>query len=53
MPSPTYDVYLNGQMLNPDNAHVSIQDAGFQHGVGLFETFQVYHGKPFRLEAHL
>ncbi|MEM7624900.1 MAG: aminotransferase class IV [Planctomycetota bacterium] len=28
-------------------------DGGFQHAVGLFETFQVYHGQPFRLDQHL
>ena len=32
---------------------MSIEDAGLQHAVGLFETFQVFHGKPFRLERHL
>ena len=30
--------YLNGQMLDEAQALVSSQDAGFQHGVGLFET---------------
>lgn len=40
-------------MLAPDRATVSIEDAGLQHAVGLFETFQVYHGRPFRLPAHL
>lgn len=28
-------------------------DAGFQHAVGLFETFQVHQGRPFRLSQHL
>lgn len=45
--------YLNGQMLEDDQALVSAQDAGFQHGVGLFETMFAYHGKVFRLEQHL
>ncbi|MEM8738309.1 MAG: aminotransferase class IV [Planctomycetota bacterium] len=49
----TYDIYLNGRMLPADDANVSVSGAGFQHAVGLFETFQVYHGKPFRLEQHL
>ena len=40
-------------MLPPEEALVSVEDAGLQHAVGLFETFQVYHGQPFRLDAHL
>jgi branched-subunit amino acid aminotransferase/4-amino-4-deoxychorismate lyase len=39
--------------LPAEKAAVSVTDAGFQHAVGLFETFQVFHGKPFRLDAHL
>jgi len=40
-------------MLPPNDATVSVTDGGFQHAVGLFETFQVHHGRPFRLNAHL
>lgn len=47
------DVYLNGQMLPAGKAAIAIDDAGFQHAVGLFETFGVYGGRAFRLEAHL
>ncbi len=32
---------------------MSVADAGFQHAVGLFETFQVHQGRPFRLQQHL
>jgi len=31
-------VFLNGEFLERDSAKVSAFDAGFQHGVGLFET---------------
>ncbi len=47
------DIYLNGRMLTPDEAQVPVTDAGLQHAVGLFETFQAHHGKVFRLDAHL
>lgn len=47
------DIYLNGSMISPDQARVHIEDAGFQHAVGLFETLSVYHGRPFRLDQHL
>lgn len=32
---------------------MDVTDGGFQHAVGLFETFQVFNGKPFRLDQHL
>ena len=47
------DVYLNGEMVAPDAARVSADDAGFQHAVGLFETMRASHGRVFRLERHL
>ncbi len=31
-------VFLNGRFVADSEAHVSVHDAGFQHGVGLFET---------------
>lgn len=45
--------YLNGELVSRAEARVSIDDAGFQHAVGLFETMGVYHGRVFRLDAHL
>ena len=48
-----YQAYVNGQMVDADSATVPMADAGFQHGVGLFETFQVYGGGPFLLDRHL
>lgn len=47
------DTYLNGQFYPPGEARVGVEDAGFQHAVGLFETFQAYHGTVFRLDRHL
>lgn len=51
-PTPP-DIYLNGRMVPAAEARVSVADAGFQHAVGLFETFQVHQGRPFRLQQHL
>jgi len=45
--------YLNGQLIDDADAHISCQDAGFQHAVGLFETMFAYQGKVFRLDRHL
>ena len=47
------DIHVNGRMLPPADAKIGVEDAGFQHAVGLFETMTVHHGRPFRLDAHL
>lgn len=46
-------VYLNGNMVPPEQAQLGVDDAGLQHAVGLFETMAAYHGRVFRLQAHL
>lgn len=46
-------IYLNGQIVPADQAQVSVEDAGLQHAVGLFETMSAHHGRVFRLDAHL
>lgn len=46
-------VSLNGRLMPAHQAQVSVFDAGFMQGVGLFETMRVYNGQVFRLERHL
>jgi branched-subunit amino acid aminotransferase/4-amino-4-deoxychorismate lyase len=46
-------VWLNGKFFDRDAATVSIFDAGFQHGVGLFETMLARNGQAFRVEQHM
>jgi len=46
-------VWLNGQLVPINEASVSVFDAAFLHGAGLFETMRAYGGRVFRLEAHL
>jgi branched-subunit amino acid aminotransferase/4-amino-4-deoxychorismate lyase len=48
----TSKVWLNGEIVDAAAACVSAFDAGFLHGVGLFETLRAYGGKIFRLESH-
>jgi 4-amino-4-deoxychorismate lyase len=43
----------NGALCASDKAVVSVYDHGFLYGIGLFETFRTYGGKPFLLEEHL
>lgn len=44
---------MNKRLVSADRARVSVFDAAFQHGVGLFETVRAYDGQVFRLEDHL
>jgi branched-chain amino acid aminotransferase len=46
-------IWLNGQFLDSADAKISVFDAGFQHGVGLFETMLARNGRIFRVEAHM
>jgi aminodeoxychorismate lyase len=46
-------IFLNGEFLPEEEAHVSIFDRGFLYGDGLFETMRVFAGQPFRWEQHL
>lgn len=44
---------LNGVQMEGQEAVVSVYDHGFLYGMGLFETFRTYGGRPFLLERHL
>lgn len=45
--------WVDGKMVDQDQAMVSAQSLGFQYGAGLFETIRVENGNPIRLAAHL
>ncbi len=47
------EVWLNGSFVAREEARISAFDAGFQHGVGLFETMQVRDGHGVRVIEHL
>jgi len=46
-------IYLNGKMVPRSEAKVSIFDAGFVLGDGVWEGLRLHHGKLMFLEAHL
>jgi len=46
-------ISMNGQLYKEEQAVVSVYDHGFLYGLGLFETFRTYAGKPFLLQEHL
>jgi 4-amino-4-deoxychorismate lyase len=46
-------VGLNGSVMEASEAVISVYDHGFLYGMGLFETFRTYEGKPFLLDRHM
>jgi len=46
-------IWLNGQLVDEQDAKISIFDHGLLYGDGVFEGIRVYEGKVFELDAHL
>lgn len=46
-------VYLSGRLVPSEEATVSVFDAGFSHGAGLFETLRAYNGRIMSLVDHI
>lgn len=46
-------VYLNGKLVDRDQATVSVYDHGLLYGDGVFEGIRVYNGKVFRHQEHI
>ncbi len=46
-------VYINGKLVDKNDAKVSVYDHGFLYGDGVFEGIRVYSGKVFRLREHI
>lgn len=46
-------VYYNGKLIPRSEAAVSIDDGGWLHGAGLFETMRAENGRLFRLASHI
>jgi len=51
--SMSLKVYINGQLLDKENAKISVYDHGLLYGDGVFEGMRSYEGKVFRLKQHL
>jgi len=56
-PSPSRSsgraVWLDGALVDPDTAAVSVFDHGLTVGDGVFETLKVVDGQPFAVRRHL
>ncbi|MFA5424741.1 MAG: aminotransferase class IV, partial [Phycisphaerae bacterium] len=46
-------VFLNDAIVSADKAKVSVRDAGFLYGMGLFETMRACNGTVFALDEHI
>lgn len=46
-------VCIDGEVLAPEAARVSVFDRGFLYGDSVFETIRTYGGRPFALAEHL
>jgi branched-chain amino acid aminotransferase len=46
-------VMIDGQLVPPERAQVSVFDRGFLYGDSVFESLRSYHGAPFALDEHL
>lgn len=46
-------VYLNGEFLPVEQAHISPLDRGFLFGDGVYEVIPAYSGRLFRIQQHL
>lgn len=46
-------IYLNGQFVAENEAHVSVFDHGLLYGDGVFEGIRAYHGRVFLLREHV
>ena len=46
-------VWIDGQLLNKEDAKVSVYDHGLLYGDGVFEGIRVYSGRIFKGEQHL
>ena len=51
MPEPI--VFLNGELVPRSRAQVSVRDASFRHGEGIFETLRGRGERAFRTQCHL
>src|ERR1044072_9333044 len=49
----TIPVWVNGELIDPAQASVSVFDHGLMVGDGVFETIKIVHGEAFALTRHL
>ncbi len=53
MEAPTMKVYLDGKLVEKEEAKISVFDHGLLYGDGVFEGIRAYNNRVFRLREHL
>ncbi len=46
-------IWLNGRLVPPEEATISVLDRGLLNGQGLFETLRAYDGRPWAVADHI
>ncbi len=46
-------IWLDGKLVNPEDAKITVLDHGLLYGDGVFEGIRVYSGRVFELDAHI
>lgn len=46
-------IYLNGKLVQEEEAKVSVFDHGLLYGDGIFEGIRIYSGRIFKLDEHI
>ena len=46
-------IWLNGKLVDEEDAKITVFDHGLLYGDGVFEGIRIYQGKVFELEAHI
>ncbi|OPX25143.1 MAG: branched-chain amino acid aminotransferase, partial [Planctomycetales bacterium 4484_123] len=49
----TMKIWINGELLERDQAKISVLDHGLLYGDGVFEGIRAYNGTIFQCDAHL
>lgn len=52
-PNPHLKIWMDGKLIGPDQAKVSVFDHGLLYGDGVFEGIRSYNGRIFERGAHL
>lgn len=52
-PSPDLRIFIDGELLPPSEARISVFDHGLLYGDGVFEGIRVYNGRIFREQEHI
>lgn len=45
-------IFLNGQLVEKEDAKISVMDRGFFFGDGVYEVIPVYNRRPFHVDEH-